>query len=215
MPISALGTHWPAVKRLIECKPKTVLELGVGTGRYGVAIRDFVDYLCWGADPTRPETWHVFLEGVEIHKPYFKSPLYDHYYDRTHNEDARDFLKAVVQARRSWDVVLCMDMIEHVPETDAIQAINRMLTCADQYVVIATPYGKHLQETVLGNEHERHQFTLHEDFFDRWGDRLEQLWKVDNCLLAVLKGKNPQGKPAPESKVFEVESMLGVSAKQA
>jgi len=104
--------------------------------------------------------------------------------------------------------VLCMDMIEHVPEADAIQAINRMLTCAEQYVVIGTPYGKHLQETVLGNEHERHQFTLHEDFFSRWKDRLEQLWKVDNCLLAVLRGKSPGGKAPPAREVFSLENML-------
>jgi len=208
MPISAMGTYWPTIKRLIEAKPSSILEIGSGSGRYGMSIRDFLEDICYGNDPTDPSTWKIRLEGVEIWEPNLRAPAHGFYYNETHLADGRDFLKDAARDGKTWDCVTAIDVVEHVPFDDAVAMVDNMLQVAESYVLVATPYGKHLQDDKFGNPYEVHQFTLYEDFFDRWLPRLEQLWRVDNCMLAVLWGKNPSGLPPPKADVFQVVDML-------
>lgn len=209
MPIGALGFIWLVIKRLIEAKAQSVLDVGCATGRFGMIARDYMECIVNKTHPCKRSEWKTRIEGVEVFEPYLS--LVSHYvYDKIYVADAREFFKDPANEDKKWDVIVMLDVIEHLPEADARALLERMVKHASKYVVIGGPYGRHPQDACWGNEHDAHEFDLTEDMFK--GFDLEQLWHVDRSIVAVIKCHDgPYDKPMPET--FRVVDMLGDMTK--
>jgi cyclopropane fatty-acyl-phospholipid synthase-like methyltransferase len=126
------------IQKVREIKPNTILEIGVGCGKWGLLCFEYLKF--WhGVTPT--------IDGVEVF-PEYKNPAYGIY--RTVYYD--DIINIENSIRiESYDLVLAIDVIEHIEKEKARNILNK----AKRYLV-STPGYWNAQGAVFGNEHERH-----------------------------------------------------------
>jgi hypothetical protein len=144
--------HLPAVLEFAKAvAPRRILDAGVGMGTYGYTLRLACDVI-----PGRLErsAWQTRIEGIEIF-PAYRNPIWDYYYDQVHIGDIRSVLPGLGR----FDLITCIDVLEHFPREEA-RAIIRQ--CLDQATVLiaTTPNIDWPQGAVHGNEAETHHCQL-------------------------------------------------------
>lgn len=135
-----------------QLAPQTVLDVGKGFGKYGFLIHEYV-----GIDHSRkPVKDHTLqsqsrtvVDAVDANADY-DFPHTAQFYRRIYWNDIRE----VYQALDYYDVVLMIDVIEHLPKADGImlarQFLNKGSTC-----VISSP--KHFfQQHLFQSKWEEH-----------------------------------------------------------
>jgi len=133
-----IGVH-PIVNTVLELEPRRVLDLGMGTGKWGFLLREQTDFADGRTDPSE---WLLQIDGVEGFEPYIgahQRSVYDH----IHVADAREFLQS--QESQTYDVALALEIIEHFEPEAAVQFISDALT-ASRVCVVSTPKGFYAQE---------------------------------------------------------------------
>lgn len=119
MPTSNLAT-WPWIIHLCwEAKPVTVLDVGPGWGKAATLLREYV-----------PSVKRV--EAVEAHAPYIAAHHLDRLYDVVHVGDVCDLDD---RALARFDLVLMVEVIEHLTRADGLDLIDRI----PGHVVVCTP----------------------------------------------------------------------------
>jgi 2-polyprenyl-3-methyl-5-hydroxy-6-metoxy-1,4-benzoquinol methylase len=184
MPISSFS-----IVSLIACelnfhKPKTVLDLGAGSGFYGAVIRQFVD-MGWGKK-TR-------IEGVEPFQQY-KNPNWDHY-SVMWRRSIHDHLEFVQNTK--YDCILFLDVIEHLPRLQGLAMLEMLREFLNPggVLIVSTPGLFQEQGAEYGNELERHvSFYAPEDFYTRGFIMLREGKLKDQFLqrMTVAKYVNPK-----------------------
>ena len=148
MPSGPLIATRLIVNTVLELGPARVLDLGMGTGKYGFLLREQSD-LAQGRlsrDDSR-----IRIDGVEGYEAY----VGDHQrsvYDQIFIADVRNFLRD--HDGDPYDVALALDIVEHFPPDAAADFVSDALEAAT-YVVVSTPKGFYPQ-TDEPNELERH-----------------------------------------------------------
>lgn len=120
MPTSALE-NWPAIIHLVEtAEPhRTVLDVGPGYGKASVLLREYLN--------VKPER----IDAIEAWPGYVTPRLLDAYDDVVIGSVLD--LDAFTLAR--YDVVLMIDVIEHLPKPEALALLERM----PGWVIVCTP----------------------------------------------------------------------------
>lgn len=139
----------PAVLQVIRSlKPKSVLDVGCGFGKYGLLLREYLDVAehRYGKD-----AWQTKIYGLDAHEDY-RTPVWDYVYDRV---IIGDIIEIGSQAPVA-DVVLIADVIEHFDKDDAVAIVNLFLSHGST-LVITTPKVFYPQENEFDNEFERHR----------------------------------------------------------
>jgi 2-polyprenyl-3-methyl-5-hydroxy-6-metoxy-1,4-benzoquinol methylase len=112
----------PSVVHLVHTVPhERVLDVGPGAGKFGVLLREALN------DPPR------FLDAVEAHAPYVARYRLACIYDDVVVADIRDEMLA--DRLRAYDVVLMVDVIEHLPLDDGLDLLARI----PGRIVLSTP----------------------------------------------------------------------------
>lgn len=156
-------------------RPRRVLDVGAGWGKFGVLAREY-----GGAEQ---------VDAVDVQPPRF--PVYD----RVFLGDIRD-LGRVLPAER-WDLALFVDVIEHLEKEAGHDVLGQLLRRCDR-VLVTTPWGFRPQE-IPGQPFETHRSGwLPGDFRKRyrilrWGVfpghrtrhlKLPRLWQLLVLLAA-------------------------------
>ena len=149
MPISRSETIPYIVDKVIELNPKSILDVGVGFGLYGVLFRAYTDVRMAETDPKRYKEWQVKIDGIEIFTEY-TSPTYQ-IYGKIYYGNALDKIDEV----GNYDLIFIGDMIEHLSKEDGLRLITKAKE-KGKVVIISTPKYFRPQNNVLGNENERH-----------------------------------------------------------
>ena len=155
--VVSLGTSNPATltpvgKYLRAYRPKSVLDIGIGFGKWGFLAREYLDV--WDGR-YRIEDWQTRIEGVEIYKEYI-TPLHEYVYDEIHIGDVR---KLATTIQGPFDLVLAVDVLEHLPGDDVLMVLDELLRRHRATLVNVPaggrltlhPHGRHFE-----NEHEQH-----------------------------------------------------------
>ncbi|WP_164101045.1 methyltransferase domain-containing protein [Candidatus Laterigemmans baculatus] len=146
MPIGSYMAIPTIARELIDRQPATILDLGMGFGMLGAAVRQWVDL------GTKP--WRTFLTGVEVWSEY-RNPVWE-LYDLIYLRDIREHLRS---DSRLYEMVLLGDVIEHFEQQDAsdvLASIERRLAPGGCSLVI-TPAREMVQGPAHGNPYETHR----------------------------------------------------------
>jgi len=115
-----------------------VLDLGIGKGEFGKFIKDNVGI------PIR-------LTGVEAFAKC-RSECWS-CYDALHIEDIRAFIK---RETGTFDVVLLMDVLEHLERPEGPALLNYAIGHARHSVFLSTPISRYPQGALRGNPYQQH-----------------------------------------------------------
>ncbi|CAH2211888.1 hypothetical protein [Tepidibacter aestuarii] len=86
--------------------PKSMLDVGVGFGRYGFVARELLDYEI-NEDGSYAK-WKRRIDGIEIFEKYL-TPVHEYVYDEIYIRDAYDLIR---DKDFYYDMVLISDVIE-------------------------------------------------------------------------------------------------------
>lgn len=167
MPSSSLLVA-PMVLHLVNTVPKVgkhlrVLDVGPGWGKYAVLLREYVD----------PE---ISVVGLEAWNPYIRKHRLDRLYDPILQGDVCDQTSEYLA---SFDVVMMVDVIEHIDKEAGTELLARMPT----WLVVSTPRDFfHNPAGLPPTEKHRSHWTI-EDFEET--GRLDQ---IDMSLYEQIGG---------------------------
>lgn len=132
--------------------PKSVVDLGVGYGKYGVLFREYLE-LKHQPDRLVDSARSVRIDGVEGYGPYL-GPLQRATYDELYVENILDFLKR----GQHYDLVFLGDVLEHFEKNVASTLLlPGLVAIADMGVLIVTPVDPGSQGAVAANDLEVHR----------------------------------------------------------
>jgi hypothetical protein len=145
-----------------EAKPRTVADLGVGFGKLGALLREYLDVFC--AENYGREHWKTLITGVEIHEPYIMAHQ-QAIYDRIYIMDVLKFMRDMGDAR--YDLIVCCDVLEHFQREEG-EELLRLMRQKSKTAILTVPIGpRWKQGAVFENEHEAHLAVWEEsDFTD-------------------------------------------------
>jgi 2-polyprenyl-3-methyl-5-hydroxy-6-metoxy-1,4-benzoquinol methylase len=126
--------------------PKSVLDLGVGFGKWGVLCREILDARFGRC---RPDQWEAKIIGYECWSAY-KNPVWSVY---------DGVFEKPIELRSSFDLVLMIDSLEHF-EPEAGRKFLRDIVEINGDVIVSVPNGRMEQGETFGNPHEAHLWTF-------------------------------------------------------
>ena len=110
-------TSIPKVLAVVDrIKPRSILDLGVGNGRYGFLFREALD---WNYGRLAKGDWWVKIEGVEIDASYL-NPIHDYVYDTVMVGDFN-----ALSLERRYTLAFFGDVLEHWPDGLWRQALEK------------------------------------------------------------------------------------------
>lgn len=143
MPIGSFTTIPPIAFELSERKPKSVLDIGIGFGMWGVSVREWVDM---GVNP-----YKTILHGLEGF-PSYRSPLWE-LYDKIFINLLQDF-----EPVQKYDCIIFADVLEHFTEDEGAEQLERIKQWLNPggVLLVATPGLFVPQPAMYGNDLEQH-----------------------------------------------------------
>ena len=173
----------PTVIHIIrQLRPKSILDVGVGFGKWGHLFREYTDILESEHDPARykRENWQVRIDGIEGFPDYL-TEMHRFIYNDIHIGNATE----VIGRLPKYDVVFLGDVIEHFTPEDGKQFLREAMDHANQAVLISTPKYETEQDALCGNELERHRSLWSARDFKKFPGT--QVKTIDGgTLLAVI-----------------------------
>lgn len=161
---SSTWVHSSTVQDILwKNKPNSILDIGIGFGRWGFLARELLDVF---RGRFNKEDWKTRIEGVEIWPKYLKD--YHHYiYNKIFVGSIQDFLKA---NKKMFDVIIAGDVIEHLEKEKAIYVLKHLRLIVNKVLIVCIPLGSdYPQGTVKGNSAEAHLSTWEESDFENLG----------------------------------------------
>ena len=101
----------PTVIHLIrQLNPQSILDVGVGFGKWGHLFREYTDILAAENDPARyrRENWRVRIDGIEGHSAYL-TDMHRFLYNELYVGDACELIGGLPK----YDIIFAGDIIEH------------------------------------------------------------------------------------------------------
>ena len=160
---------------ILETKPKSILDIGVGFGSFGVLAREYTDI--WNGNYQKYE-WLTRIDGVEIFKNY-RNDIYWSIYNNIYMGDICDVVDTL---NISYDLILIKDCLEHIEKENGkvlLEKINKL----GRFVVIITPIEVFMQGPVFGNDAETHRSSWCVNDFKK----AIYTEEVGNALLVVIE----------------------------
>jgi len=139
---------------LIKNTTKTILDLGCGDGRLIQLIR-----------VRHPK---IIALGVDIFPDYIQvcRSMY------THEKNLIADISKVEIAAKSYDLVFCSQVIEHLPKLKALALITKMEKTARQQVILSTPVGPVDYNTSDGNVYQNHKSYFYPNELKKLGYKI-------------------------------------------
>ena len=156
-PFTALNTVW----RHIDKEASSLLDVGCGRG-----------------EPMRFLAGKLRLSstGIDIFAPYLRECQRG----RLHGQYVLGDVRRLPFRRKSFDVVLCMEVLEHLSEEEGAQLIETLERLARRQVIFTTPVGDWDQHEFDDNVYQAHQriwapAEMKERGYRVWGQGLRNL----------------------------------------
>jgi len=162
---------------------RSILDVGVGWGKYGLLMREYLSQLDIMLDR---ENWKLRVDGIEIYPNYIKKHT-ENIYDDIFLTDIRDFSKnpKIWTDNPRWDLILMVDIIEHLSKEEGMEVLNNLLPYA-KWILITTPLEMEKQPIEFYHEHEEHVSVWHRGDF--YPFKIDKMLKMEKFLLCMIRG---------------------------
>jgi len=167
MPYSDQRLDKRVISIVKSVKPKTVLDVGPGAGKYSKLIK--------GVDPS------ISIEAVEIDRQYVKDFKLRELYDKIHITSIQQFIET--QHDNSYDLIIFGDVIEHLKKSEGVDVLN-FFVYRSKHIIVQWPHG-YVQNTWEGHVHENHIAVWGKSDFANFDFKWYQ---KDFMRLAFIKG---------------------------
>lgn len=165
-------------KVMVE-RPSSVLDIGVGFGKYGVLLREALDIPYERYDKSR---WRARIDGIEAFRGY-KNPIHDYVYDNLIYNPISDCLPDLGM----YDVILMVDVLEHFTKEQGMKLLDDLLLHT-KALIISTPSNPSPQGEYLGNHFETHLSRWTPADFAKFKSEVTVLPISDNqAIIAKLR----------------------------
>ena len=155
-------------EQILEHRPKSILDIGVGFGSKGMLFREYSDI--WDRNL---KDWKTRIDGVEIFEDYL-TDIHKQIYTNIYIGNILNLIDSLP----GYDFIYMGDVIEHIEKDKALALIEK-LKHKGKIVVIVTPEDIGKQGTVFGNANEAHISQWYtEDFKDF------QAFKINMMIVA-------------------------------
>lgn len=164
-----MGTSCPSVispimKYLILHKwgkINNVLDVGIGkSGKAAFFTREMFDNTGQQRHFSKPETWKLHIEGIEICKEYH-CPMHDYLYDKVYWCDVMEALNQIPcrACDPRFDVIFFMATIEHLDKDLGTQILYKLKGFMNYggLLVVTTPNGYEVQDATDNNPNDEHK----------------------------------------------------------
>jgi hypothetical protein len=184
MPSSRPNTIPTVVHIVKQLQPASILDVGVGFGKWGHLFREYTDIVAAEHNPKRYKRkhWRVRIDGIEGH-PAYLTPLHRFLYNEIFIGDARRIVRQIPH----YDLIFLGDIIEHFTKRDGLWLLQRCIAKATKAVVISTPRHETLQPDLCGNELERHRSIWSESDFKALPDATVKTIDGDTLLVVITR----------------------------
>lgn len=173
----------PIIVSLIkQLAPQSILDVGIGFGKWGHLFREYTDILESQDDPPRyrRENWQVRIDGIEGY-PDYVTEMHRYIYNNIMIGDLRTLADKI----GDYDVIFLGDIIEHVTKQEGIDVLNRLRRKARKAIIISTPKYETGQQALCDNDLETHRSVWSEmDFLAFPNSQVTTVTKT--LLIAVL-----------------------------
>ncbi|MGE5194242.1 MAG: class I SAM-dependent methyltransferase [Deltaproteobacteria bacterium] len=182
MPSSYQGFISPVLEKVLESRPRSVLDVGLGFGKWGFLFREYLDAF-WGR--SAPSEWQAKIDGIEAHAPYLTG--HHRVYSHIHNGNALHVLPLLPD----YDFIFAGDMLEHLHKEDGRKLLS-MIRAKSRLAMLSVPFGDQWpQGPVSGNLYECHRAVWEkEDFGDAQEVVVHQFLGRPIGLVTYVKGGN-------------------------
>lgn len=182
----------PLIMRAIKTRHQShgritsVLDIGIGWGKFGILCREYLSSN-YDAMKTDEDDWEFRLDGVEICQNYIMKyihALYTHVWPI----DVRDFCNEpeVWIHPWSWDLVLMIDVLEHISKEDGHKVLQTLLEYT-RWLVISVPTKLIPQNVKVYHPQEQHLCCWQLEDLDPYA--IDEVIENDWNLLVILRGK--------------------------
>lgn len=161
-----MGTsNWQNISEGIELiraiDPNSILDIGVGFGRWGILCREFLDI--WNGNIYKDQ-WERVIDGVEVFSNII-TDYHKYFYNNVYISEAYTFL---LNQSQKYDLIIVGDVLEHF---DKLEGRNFLELCIKNsgYCMLNVPIGNNWeQDTLYGNSYEQHKSIWLEEDFDEF-----------------------------------------------
>ena len=154
-------TNWWLLGRKLDRTAETILDLGCGRGKQ----MQFLN-----------KSKRFYTTGIDLLPPYLDECQRDGSYDRVYRRDVRD----LPYPDKSVDIVICLELLEHLEKEDGEKLIKDMVRIARKQVLVETPIGSYDWEGIHGNPLNKHLYV--------WS-----LAELQECGFDVIYGQSLKG----------------------
>lgn len=179
MPTSDAGNLTPIINTVVYLNPSSILDLGIGFGKYGMLCREYLDI---AKERIELKDWKVEIHGVEGWYKYCNS-IHNDVYDEVTYEDFSD--KTYWDKYSGYDLVLMIDSLEHLDKTLGLELLTHLIQ-SNRGIIVSCPASWYPQKTVNGNVLETHKSQWHLQDFEFMGGK--KLYS-GVCNVVYFKGK--------------------------
>jgi ribosomal protein RSM22 (predicted rRNA methylase) len=138
------------LKEVIEIKPKSILDVGIGFGKWGFLFREYLEI--WQLR-TYPNQWKIIIDGVEIWKKYIQEYSWlKTFYNNIFNENIYDIMNHL----NNYDIIYLGDVLEHLPKEQGLIVLNKLWQKTNKKLIVALPLGNWLNNVIDDNIYDKH-----------------------------------------------------------
>lgn len=170
------------VTLIMEIKPRSILDVGAGFGKYGFLCREYLEASQGRFDK---KDWQIRIDGIEAFGPYLHG-LHDYIYDKFYRQDAFQTFSTLPD--QSYDLALAIDILEHFEKPKGYDFLKECRRLA-KIVLLCVPAG-FSQGAVFANELERHRAEWSKKDFKKLGAPV--ILKGYQSLIVLLSSDFPQ-----------------------
>jgi SAM-dependent methyltransferase len=159
MPSSSIFQIPLIIERSVALDPKSVLDIGIGFGKYGYLLREYLDVMRYRY---RKNEWVTRIDAIEAHPDYVLT-LHQYIYDDIYIGNAAESIKKFPD--KFYDLILVIDVLEHFEKEVGLAFLSECKRVG-KTTIICTPVNFFEQGAVFNNEYEIHKSVFVKEDFD-------------------------------------------------